>query len=133
MTIRSAASIVSANFAQVLFVIRSANMQSVADQQFSRLAAGSKYLITSIVAVNKTGGATIACAGGIYSAAAKTGDVLVAAAQSWVTLAANVNVVATLAPAASTALCTATPFLSLTTGSTAACTADIFISGYLID
>lgn len=118
---------------QQLFVLRGANFQSTADQAFTRLFAGTNYRITDIIAVRKTGGATVTCAGGIYDAASKGGNALVAAAQSWVTLAANVNVVATLAAVVSTALTSATPFLSLTTGSTAAVTADVFIFGYCID
>ncbi|CAB4188171.1 hypothetical protein UFOVP1165_64 [uncultured Caudovirales phage] len=131
--IRAVSSIPAVNAAQTLFVLRSADFQLATDQNFTKLFAGTNYLITSIVAVRKTGGASVACAGGIYSAAAKGGNALVAAAQNWVTLAANVNVVATLAAVASTALCNTTPVLSLTTGSTAAITADVFISGYIID
>lgn len=118
---------------QVLFVKRSANMQSTADQQFTKLHAGTNYIVTNIVAVRKTGGASVICAGGIYDAAAAGGNALVATAQSWVALAANVNVVPTLAAVVSTALLSATPYLKLATGSTAACTADIFIMGYVID
>lgn len=122
-----------ANVMQQLFVLRGANMQSTADQAFSKMFTGTNYQITQIVAVRKTGGASVVCAGGIYDAASKGGNALVATAQSWVTLAANVNVVATLAALVNTALESATPFLSLTTGSTAACTADIFIFGFCID
>lgn len=118
---------------QVLFVLRAANMQSTADQQFTKLFAGTNYWVTRVLAVRKTGGASVACLGGIYDAASKGGNALVAAAQSWVTLAAGVNVPATIAAVAGTALTTATPYLSLSTGSTAACTADIFIMGYCVD
>lgn len=119
--------------AQLLFVKRSADMQSTSDQQFSKIFAGTNYRITDIIAVRKTGGASVVCAGGIYDAASKGGNALVATAQSWVALAANVNVVPTLAAVISTALLSATPYISLTTGSTAACTADLFIFGYCID
>ena len=108
-------------------------MQLTTDQQFTKLHAGTNYYITNIIAVRKTGGASVACAGGIYDAASKGGSAVVGVAQSWVTLAANVNVVPTIAAVASTALLSATPYLSLTTGSTAACTADLFIFGYVID
>ena len=119
--------------AQILFVKRAADMQSTSDQQFTRLFSGTNYLVTSIVAVRKSGGASVVCAGGIYDAAAAGGNALVATAQSWVALAASVNVVPTLAAVVSTALTSATPYLKLATGSTAACTADIFITGYCID
>lgn len=131
--IRAASSLAPSQAEQTLFVLRSADFQLVTDQQFTKLFAGTNYQITNIIATRKTGGASVACAGGIYSAASKAGNALVAAAQNWVTLAANVNVVATLAAVASTALCNTTPFLSLTTGSTAAITADVFIVGYVID
>lgn len=90
-------------------------------------------MITHIVAVRATGAGSVACAGGIYDAASKGGNAIVGVAQSWVTLAANVSVVPTIAAVVSTALLTATPILSLTTGSTAACTATIFIFGYCVD
>lgn len=121
------------NAGQVLFVKRGADMQSTADQAFTKQFAGTNYRITDIIAVRKTGGASVACAGGIYDAASKGGNAVVAVAQSWVTLAANINVVATLAAVNATALLSTTPFLSLTTGSTAACTADLFIFGYVVD
>lgn len=118
---------------QQLFVLRGANMQSTADQQFAKLFAGTKYRITDIIALQASGGASVTCAGGVYDAASKGGNALVAAAQSWVTLAANVNVAPALAAVVSTALLSGTPYLSLTTGSTAACTANIFIFGYSLD
>jgi hypothetical protein len=118
-----------AGMSQLLFRLSGANMQSTADQIFTKIYSGTSYFITSIVARQRTGAATVACAGGIYTGAAKTGDQLVALAQSWVTLAAGVIVQPTLAALIATNLETATPILSLTTGSTGACTADIFIYG----
>lgn len=115
---------------QPLFKLLSANMQSTADQAFTKIFAGTSYYITSIVARRSTGAASVVCAGGIYDAAAKGGNAIVGAAQSWVTLSSTVIVPATLAALVQTALLTNTPILSLTTGSTAACTADIFIFGY---
>ncbi len=118
---------------QVLFVIRAANFQLTTDQAFTKLFSGTNYKLTEVIAVRKSGAATVACAGGIYDGASKAGNALVAAAQVWVTLAANVNVTATTAAIAATALTSATPFLSLTTGSTGAVTADVFLLGYCID
>lgn len=116
-----------------LFVLRSANMQSTADQQFTKLLSGTNYRITDIVATRKTGAASVACAGGIYDSASKGGNAIVGVAQSWVTLASGIIVAPTLAAIVGTALLSGIPYLSLTTGSTAACTADIFIVGYCID
>lgn len=108
-------------------------MQSTADQQFTKLFAGTTYRITDIIAVRKTGGASVACLGGIYDAASKGGNAIVAVGQSWVSLAASVNVAPTIAAVVATALLTGTPYMSLSTGSTAACTADVFIFGYCVD
>lgn len=126
-------SIPSTQTGQSLFVIRGANMAIATDQQFTKLFAGTNYRITDIIAVRKTGAASVACLGGIYDAASKGGNAIVAVGQSWVTLAASVNVAPALAAIVSTALLSATPYLSLSTGSTAACTADIFIFGYCVD
>ena len=87
-------------------------------------------MVTQIVARQRTGAASVACLGGVYDGAGKTGNVFVLATQSWLAMAAGVIVNAVL-----TALTTATnlsnvPFLSLTTASTSACTADIFIYGW---
>lgn len=118
---------------QVLFVKRSADMQSTSDQIFTKLFNGTTYKILDIIGIRKTGAASVACLGGVYDAASKGGNPVVAATQSWVTLAANVNVSATLAALVSTALLSGIPYLSLSTGSTAACTADFFIFGYCVD
>ena len=114
---------------QLLFKLSAANFQLTTDQTFTKLYAGSAYQITGIVARQRTGAASIACAGGIYDAAAKGGNAIIAAAQSWVTLASGVIVSGTLAALTQTTLLTNTPILSLTTGSTAACTADIYVYG----
>lgn len=118
---------------QLLFTLRSANMQLTTDQQFTKQFTGTNYAVTNVLAVRKTGAASVACAGGVYTAASKAGDALVGVAQSWVTLASGVMVSATLAALVLTTIESATPYLSLTTGSTAACTADVFIFGVCID
>ena len=114
---------------QLLFKLSSANLQLTTDQVFSKTYGGSSYVISAIIARQRTGAASVACAGGIYDGAGKTGNILIAATQSWVTLASGIIVTGTLAALTSTTLLTATPILSLTTGSTAACTADVYIFG----
>lgn len=123
----------ASNTAQLLFVIRSANMQATTDQVFTKTFSGTKYRILDVMAVRKTGEASGTCAGGIYDAPSKSGNVVVGVGQSWVTLATNVNVVPTTAAAVATTVLTTPLYLSLTTGSTTACTADIFVYGYIID
>jgi hypothetical protein len=115
---------------QLLFKLAGGNLQSTSDQPFSSvLYSGSAYVVTTILARQRSGGASVTCAGGIYDTSAKAGNAIVAAAQSWVTLASGVIVSATLATVATTVLLVNTPILSLTTGSTAACTADFYIYG----
>lgn len=129
-----AASVSPASLGQILFIGRGLNFQSTADQALTKNFGGTKYRIMDICAAWKTGGASVACAGGVYDATAKGGNALVAAAQSWVTLASGVIVTAALAAIAGTTLeSAATLYLSLTTGSTAACTADVFVFGYALD
>lgn len=119
---------------QPLFVLRNADMQSTSDQAFTKMFGFTNYVITSVVAKRVSGGTSVACAGGIYTAAAKGGSQLIGVAQSWVALTgAGKIVLATLAALLGTDFQTATPILSLTTGSTAAATADVFIYGYVVD
>lgn len=126
-------SITAINLQQKLFQLLGANMQLTTDQQFTKLFAGTNYVITKIIANRASGGTTVACAGGIYTAASKGGSALVASAQSWINLSgANKIVDATLAALIATDLQSAIPYLSLTTGSTAAATADIYIYGVVI-
>lgn len=119
---------------QLLFIGRSKDFQLTTDQALTKTFSGTSYIITKVLAVCKTGGATVACAGGIYPAASKAGTALVGVAQSWVTLtAAGKMVDATLAAVIATDVQSATPILSLTTGSTAAVTADVFVYGVVVD
>jgi lysophospholipase L1-like esterase len=118
----------------LLWSCRGADFQSTADQWFEKEFAGSLYAITDIVGIARTGGATVACAGGIYTAVSKGGTALVAAAQSWIGMsAANKITKATLGAACDSDAHTANPILSLTTGSTAAVTGDVLIYGYAMD
>ena len=121
--------VTAAGVQQLLFKLLAANMQSTADQAFAKIYGGSAYEISSIVARQRSGAASVVCAGGVYDAAAKGGNAVVAAGQSWVTLANGIIVTATLAALTGTTLLANTPFLSLTTGSTAVCTADLYIFG----
>jgi hypothetical protein len=113
-----------------LFTLTGANLNSTADQQFTKTGAFAKYLITHIVARGISGDALIA-AGGIYPAASKAGTAIVAAGQLWAAISAADKVLAlTLAALASAQ--TATPYLSLTTAAGAAATADVLIFGLVL-
>src|ERR1700682_806781 len=129
MTVKGIASLPYGNTGQLLFAGRGLNFQLTSDQALTKVWGGTNYYPTLIVARQRTGGASIACAGGVYDGAAKTGNIIVLAAQSWVTLAAGVIVTAPINVGAALLL-SATPILSLTTGSTAACTGDVLLYGY---
>ena len=132
---RSSNNSVSANKSgQILFIGRNLDFTLTTDQALLKQFAGTNFRVTDIIAVRKSGAGTVVCAGGVYDATAKGGNAIVAAAQSWVTLAASVSVSATLAAIVNTGLLSATTlYLSLTTGSTGAVAADVFVFGYIID
>lgn len=119
--------ITPSNYQSLLYVGRNLNFQLTTDQALTKVFSGSAYVVTSVIARQRTGAASVACAGGVYDAAAKAGNAWVAAAQSWVTLASGVIVQA--AVAVTTVLGTTGLILSLTTGSTAAITGDVYVFG----
>lgn len=120
--------------AQPIFILRNADFQLTTDQAFTKQGGFTNYFVTDVVAKRVTGGASVACTGGIYTAASKAGNALVAASQSWLGISgAGKTQVATIAAVALTDVATATPILSLTTGSTAAVTADVYIFGAALD
>ena len=120
-------SMAPAGFQQLLFKGSALNFQLTSDQPLTKVYGGSAYTVTGIFARQRSGGASVVCAGGIYDAASKGGNAWVAAAQSWVTLASGVIVPAVVAITA--VVGSANLILSLTTGSTAACTADVYVFG----
>lgn len=114
-----------------LFELRGANLNSTADQVFTKIGTFTKYKVTQVEAIGKTGNALIA-AGGIYSAAAKAGSVIVSAAQAWAALSAPDKLLPLVTIVLSDVLQTV-PNLSLTTAAGAAATADIFAYGVILD
>jgi hypothetical protein len=131
----ASAPVSAANTQQLLFVGRGLDFQLTTDQALTKQFAGTNYVITKILAIRKTGGATVACAGGIYTAAAKGGSALVAATQSWIGLSGAGKITdATLGALLATDAQSASPlYLSLTTGSTAAVTGDVLVFGVVAD
>lgn len=122
------------NTYRLLFMLSGANFQSTSDQTMIKIGIHNNYRIKDIIAKQASGGATIAVVGGIYTAASKGGTALVSAAQSWIGLTgAGKIVIPTLAGVIDTDIQSATPILSLTTGSTGAVTADVYIFGLPID
>lgn len=120
------------NIEQLLFLGRRLDFQSTADQTLIKQFAGTNYMVTKVIATNKTGGTSVACTGGVYSQPAKAGSAVVSAAQSWLGLTVGLLVDATVA-AITAQLSNTSMYLSLTTGSTAACTADVYVFGVVLD
>jgi hypothetical protein len=110
---------------QLLFKLAGANLQLGSAQPFTKIYGGSAYYPQLIVARQRSGAASVACLGGISDGT----NAIVAAAQSWVTLASGITVTAALAALVQTTLLSVTPSLTLATPSTAACTADFYIYG----
>lgn len=128
----------------LLFVLASADLGVTTDQTFTKLCVGTNYVISGVIFRRTSGAFNTACAGGIYTAAAKGGTALVAAAQSYANLTGANKLVkvdtvtnsANFAAANTTDAQTATPILSLTTantGGTGTLVATVGIYGYVVD
>lgn len=122
-----------ANITQTLFVLRSANMTLTTDQALTRQFTGTNYVVTNVMTVTKSGAFGLACTGGVYTGAGKTGDAVVSAAQSWNGLTSTESTSVVPSSNIIQKQETATPFLSLTTGNTGTLTADLFIQGMVTD
>ena len=122
-----------------LFKVTDADMQSTSDQVFTKLTAFNEAIPVSITAIPKVGAASGTCVGGVYSASAKGGSLIVPNTANWVTVTAvaNPKVFQTFGTFGSGVVMskfvlTTAPYLSLTTGSSTACTADIYIYGFVV-
>lgn len=132
MRARQVGGVSPSSAAQLLWVLRGANLAITTDQAFVKQFAGTNWVISHVHAVRKTGAFGVTCAGGIYTAASKAGNAVVAAAQSYAGLTgANTSVLATLG--IGTLQVSTSLFLSLTTGNTGALTADVFVFGHVLD
>lgn len=117
----------------VLGKLIGANFNSTADQAIAiTLPAGAtRYAITNVWATNGSVNMTTA-QGGLYSAAAKGGIVIVAATQAYTALTAAAKLQRAVVDAAGgqvNVLTGTTIYLSLTTAQGAAATADVFVLG----
>jgi hypothetical protein len=117
---------------QALFVLRGANMAITTDQPFTKMFNGSKWDPLFIVFEWASGAFNTACAGGIFTGANKTGSAIVAVGQSYAGLTGAATHVQAVIQASAVSF-TVTPILSLTTGNSAALTADVFIIGQCYD
>lgn len=123
----------------LLYKLTAADMQSTSDQAFTKIGSWNEAIVLNCIAMPKTGAASVACAGGIYDAISKGGNAFLAAAANWVTLSATSSPKVYMEFASFgggtgfiKSVNTGNLWLSLTTGSTAACTADIMIYGYIM-
>lgn len=114
--------------ARVLFSLVGANMNSTADQQFTKLGTFTNWNAFTIIAANASLNLTTA-AGGIYSAASKGGDALIAASQVYTSLTTASGRQPLTFDNTKCGVRNETPYLSLTTGQGATATADFYIYG----
>lgn len=115
---------------QALFKLISANMNITTDQPFLPVGGYpfSDFLITRIICWNASLSLTTA-AGGIYTAASKGGNAIVAAGQAYSTLTGSTLGFDLTIAAVGRGAQSVTPILSLTTGQGSAATADFIIMG----
>lgn len=114
---------------RLLFRLIGANMNSVADQAFTKLGLFNSYMLR-VFCVTNASIPLSAAVGGIYGATGKSGDQLMTAAQTYSALiAANAGIRVSHTNAAGGAR-TETPILSLATPQGAVSTADFYIFGW---
>ena len=116
---------------RLLGVIKSADFNSTADQEIDGLP--SAWIPRRITATNASVSMTTA-KGGIYTAAGKTGHIIVAAAQSYAALTAaskfkELTIDATAGGATTDVMTSTSIFFALTTAQGVAATGDVYIWG----
>lgn len=113
-----------------LFKIEGANMNTTADQVFTKLFAFTDYVPIRILAVNHATSLT-GTIGGIYTSTAKGGIAVVAASQAWGNLNAADKVMYPAISSAGMAKLTGDLYLSLTTPLGASATCDVYVMGFV--
>jgi hypothetical protein len=118
---------------RVLFRLIGADMNVTTDQSFTKLGTFTSYIVSpgggAFARVVNASTNLNTVAGGIYDAAAKGGNALVAAAATYATLTGSGLGMNLTATAPGIAVLTATPILSLSTPQGGAATADFYIMG----
>lgn len=120
---------------QLLFALRGANLAITTDQLFTKLFTGTNWMPLNIVAVRKTGAFSVAALGALNTGAGGTGNAIVAATQSFAGLTGAAKIVSPVlaAIALSDVQSSATLYLKMATGNSAALTADLFVFGTILD
>lgn len=116
--------------------ITAADFAVTTDQAFTWLiATPSLYVIRRVIARRVSGAFSVACLGGVYDAASKGGNALVAATQTWAALTGAGKIVdASLAAITGTAIVTAsTIYFALSTANSATMTSDIYLFVDVLD
>lgn len=120
---------------RLLFVLLSADLNTTADQSFTKVGVFTNYTIFAILPNNSSGNVTTA-AGGIYTGASKSGGIIVASTQNYAAMSASGGGTACTVAAGGAnsgrAVNSATPILSLTTPQGSAMTCDIYILGFVL-
>lgn len=123
----------TATFGRLLFRLIGANMNSTADQVFTKVGTFNSYLVSigggAFARVTNASVNLTTAAGGVYDTAAKGGNALVASGATYATLTGATLGANLTATSAALGVLTATPILSLTTGQGSAATADFYIYG----
>lgn len=114
------------------FRITSANFNSTADQQFTKLGTFTSWLPLRLHVANSSASAASAV-GGVYTAASKAGTEIIPAATAWTSIAgANQGQAAAHPGGAGANVQTVTPYLSLTTPHGTAVTADCYLAVIIV-
>lgn len=135
-----AATVSNVDMLTLLYKLTAADMTLTTDQAFVKIATFNEAILFFTIGMPKTGKASVACSGGFYDTAAKGGNAYLAAGSSWLTLDATISPKVSIVYGSYNAggaqlsklVSTGAMFLSLTAGSTAACTADIYIYGKIM-
>ena len=130
---------------QMLFIGRGLDFTLTTDQELQKVFDGGTCIPTRVYVLGRAGEVVNAwrrfwklayhedrCVGGLHASRCKTGPTIVAGSYAWAGLQARCLLAPPLVPLARVIAATAL-YLSLITPSAAACTADIFVSGLVID
>lgn len=111
-----------------LFRLVGADMNSTADQAFTKMFEFSRFIPLQIIATNASTPILLST-GGIYTATAKGGIAVVAASQAWTGLTSTTKAVIPAISQAGLGLLTTNLYLSLTTPMGSAATCDMSVMG----
>lgn len=128
-TLLTPANLLDVGVSRLLFTLVGANMNTTADQQFTKVGTFSSYIIQLYPTLVNASTSLTTAAGGIYTAASKGGDQLVASSQAYTGASSSARGVSLILTGLGLGKRTETPYLSLTTAQGSTATADIYIFG----